>query len=171
MANIGSLIRETIHPFGRNTIVASTGVTFGLAVSTGVSTSATVETQRITLPNNSVIAELECGLVANFYLTVTTGSVRYSWLIKDAAQSSYDLLTASTVAAAVGTTPAIPASPSTTVATIIGYPVISTGTYFTGIGPFDISLQQGLEFTPTTDKVVGRTINTSYVSVAYRLIG
>lgn len=53
----------------------------------------------------------------------------------------------------------------------MGRPVVSTGTYFTGIGSFDIALQCGLGYTPTGDKVVSRTVGTSYIAYSYYLMG
>ncbi len=172
---IGSLITETLHPFGRNTL-NTTGQLFGTAVSTGVSTSATVESVRITLPDNAVVVELEAGLTAYFYNTITTGNIRFSWLIKDSGNTSYDLLVDSTTITAAGTTPTSITSPTTPATdpyfwTMLGRPVISSGTYFTGKGSFDILLQSGLGYTPTGDTVVSRTINSSYVQYSYYLIG
>lgn len=171
----GALITELIHPFGRN-VLNSTGVVFGAWCSTAVSTSETVSTVRISLPDNAVVTELEVGLTAMFYNTITTGNIRFSWLIKDATQTSYDLLVDSTTITAAGTTPTSLPAPTTPasgayVQTRMGVPVVSGGTYFTGVGSFDIGLQQGLGYTPTGDKVLGATMNSSYVLYNYYLLG
>lgn len=85
MAAIGSVITEVIHPFGRG-LTNTTGIAFGTAASTGVSTSATVDTANIILPANAILREVECGLTGYFYNTITTGNIRFSWLIKDAGR-------------------------------------------------------------------------------------
>jgi len=163
----GAILTEILHPFGRAGGLSSTGATYGTTVSTAGSTSfIAVEEVTLSLPNNVRITELECGLTIGLGITVTTDSPKVTYNIKDNAQSSYDTLKAftSTTLVSLASTGA-----NSYDFTCLGMIVPSTGTYFTGIGTFQI--QATVASNASTSNCKGAMKQTAYVAYSYYLIG
>jgi len=162
---IGSLLTETIHPFGRDGAANTTGAIYGASVSTAGSTSfITVEEITVEMPSNAIITELEYGLTVGLRLTVTTDSPLVKYLIKDNAQSTYDTtasFTSTTLAAVVSTTTLVDFTCYRTVTP-------SSGTLFSGKGNFQVACQ--IASNASTSNVIGGVKQGSYLYYSYRLI-
>lgn len=161
--SVGSLITETIHPFGRGTLT-STGAQYSTTVSTGIVADvfATLETITVPLPANTKIKEIEYGLTTGLTLVTSTAAVILRYQITDTGGSSYDKLLASTSLLSVVSTNAL------CDVTYSGRKTPSDGTYFTGGGGFDIICDVACG---STSKASGATKNSSYIIYKYYLIG
>ncbi len=164
MANYyGSIITETVHPFGRGALT-STGAQYSATVSSGVVADvfATVETVTVPLPINAMLKEVEYGLTTGLSLTTSTAAVELRYKITDTGGSSYDAVLTSTSLLSVVSTGAL------TDVTYSGRQTPSSGTYFTGKGSFDVVCDIGCG---STSKSQGATKNSSYLTYKYYLVG
>ena len=162
MTRYGGIITETIHPFGRGNLT-STGAQYSDAISTAGSTSyIDVEEVTVQLPTNVRVLGIEFGLTQGYTINVTTDSPLIQYQIKEDAQTSYDTLVG------FGTTVLLAGS-TTIVAdfTCSGRHSPSGGTYYTGIGPFQI--KGTIATSASTSKAAGRMKNSSYLVYSYIL--
>lgn len=167
MTRYGSLISETLHPFGRAAAANTTGLLYGTTVSSSIvaDTYTNIETVTIPVPTNAMVTELEFGLTAGYAVTTTTAGFELRWRITDSGGTSYDTLVASTAALVdyAGTSIS-----GTTDITYFGRITPSSGTYFTGKGPFSILADVACG---STSKAQGAVKQSTYVTYSYYLVG
>lgn len=169
MSNYGSILVDTIRPFGHgvsNVATVSTGVQYGATLSTSYGAGFTAfEEITVPVPTNGMVTELLLGLTVGLGITVTTDCPYFRIQLKDNAQSSYDTLfsIASTILASLVSTTTLVDFTASRVATP------SDGTYFTGRGPFQV--QCLIAPNASTSKALGAMKSSSYLTYRYYLVG
>ena len=164
MTRYGSVFTEIIHPFGRGDLT-STGTQYSTAVSSATVTYTDVEEVTVQLPDNARVLEVEFGLTAGIGISVTTDCPYLRYQIKENAQTSYDTLItfASSVLAALVST----GSTALVDFTCAGRHSPSGGTYYTGVGQFQVKCQVAAN--AATSNARGSMKNSSYLAYSYIL--
>jgi len=159
---VGSLLTDILHPFGRAGAINTTGAIYGVTVSTGTVADvfATTEKVVVTLPANVGITEIEFGLTAGILIVTTTAAPILKYQITDTGGTSLDTLVASTNLLSVAS------STNMVDVTFSGRKTPSDGTYFTGVGGFDIV---ALIACGSTTKAAAAVKQSSYVMYSYYL--